>query len=282
MLHETGPRLTVVAVYAHPDDGEFHAAGALAKWAEAGHRVVAICATDGALGSKRRDVSREQVAAARALELRAALGQLNAEEPVLLGFPDGFLREQYKELRERLIYHLRRLRADRVVTFDPYKRYEIHPDHLTVGLMASEAAAFSCFPLLHPEHLAEGCDAVQPKEVWYMGPIERPANRVIDIGQTLDKKVAALLSHGSQLELLADWFVPGADPSALTPEQISRLRAGAAQYLEQMGRNNAKPHEGKVEIAECFYALRVGPGHFDQHRKAVEGPEGAQDKIEFG
>lgn len=39
-------RLTIVAVYAHPDDGEFFAGGTLAKWAAAGHRVVAVCATE--------------------------------------------------------------------------------------------------------------------------------------------------------------------------------------------------------------------------------------------
>lgn len=285
---QTGRAQTIVAVYAHPDDGEFHAAGSLAKWARAGHRVVALCATDGALGTKRSDLSSAQVAATRAEELRAALSQLGAEPPVLLGFPDGFLREHYQALRERLVYHLRRLRADRVVTFDPYKRYELHPDHLTVGLMASEAAAFACFPLLYPEQLqserqleGEECEAWQPREVWYMGPLERPANRVIDIAATLDQKVAALLSHSSQLELLADWFVPGADPRALTADQLSRLRDGARRYVLDMARSAAAPYRDEVQAAECFYALRVGPGHFDQHRASVAGAS-SDEPVELG
>ncbi len=50
-------KLVIAAVYAHPDDGEFFAAGTLAKWAAAGHDVYAICCTNGDLGTKDRRVS---------------------------------------------------------------------------------------------------------------------------------------------------------------------------------------------------------------------------------
>jgi LmbE family N-acetylglucosaminyl deacetylase len=275
--------LTIVAVYAHPDDGEFHAAGSLAKWAAQGHHVHAICATDGALGSKRRDVAPGEVAAARARELASALAVIGAAPPILLGFPDGFLIDHRQALRERLIHHLRRLRADRVITFDPHKRYEIHPDHLTVGRMASEAAVFSCFPLLHPEHLDAGLDPVQPQEVWYMGPLEHKPNRVIDIAGTLKQKIAATLCHESQIEMLADWFVKGADPRALTPAQTGQLRSGAETFLEGMGRGMAMAYGGKVEIAECFYALPVGPGHFDNYQQmAMEQMGAPPEEPQFG
>ena len=259
--------LTIVAVYAHPDDGEFHAAGSLAKWAAQGHRVHAICATDGALGSKRTGDDPRALAAQRAEELAAALSTVGGEPPIMLGFPDGFLGRHGEALRERLIYHLRRLRADRVLTFDPFKRYEIHPDHIEVGRAASEAAVFACFPLLHPEHLEEGLAAVQPKEVWYMGPLEHKPNRVVDITATLPKKIDATLCHGTQLEMLADWFVKGADPRHLTPEERGALRHGTADFLEMMGRGMGMGTGGTAEIAELFYALRCGPGHFDNYQQ---------------
>jgi LmbE family N-acetylglucosaminyl deacetylase len=127
------PRLTIVAVYAHPDDGEFHVAGSMAKWAAAGHDVYAICATDGAMGSKRRDADAAAIAKTRAAELTSALANLGAKPPIMLGFPDGNLRQHGEPLRERITYWLRKLRADRVITFDPWKRYEIHPDHIEAG-----------------------------------------------------------------------------------------------------------------------------------------------------
>lgn len=268
-------RLTIVAVYAHPDDGEFFAGGTLAKWAAAGHRVVAICATDGALGAMRGDKDPKEVAARRGRELAAALSALGAEPPILLGFPDGFLRDHQKALRERLIYHFRRLRADRVLTFDPWKRYEIHPDHIEAGRMAAEAAVFSGFPLLHREHLTAEITPVQPSEVWFMGPLEHRPNRIVDVQATLDKKIAATLSHGSQIEMLANWFVPGANPRNLTDAQRGQLQGGARKFLEQMGRGIAQPFPGKVQIAEAFFVQRTGPGHFDNYPQLFSEMMGA-------
>lgn len=283
-------KLTIAAVYAHPDDGEFFAAGALAKWAEAGHRVFAICGTSGDLGTKRRDVSPGDLAKARAAELGQAMDTIGGQPPILLGYPDGGLREHAQAMKERLVYWFRKLRVDRVVTFDPWKRYEIHPDHIEAGRMASEAAAFSCFPLLYPDHLAEGLDPVQPREVWYMMPTEHRPNRVIDIGKTFRKKVDSLLCHASQIEMLANWFVPSADPTKLTPEQTVQLRDGAANFLEgmargaamisssSMGLRSAEPSSAPypaIELAEAFYALPVGPGHFDNYQEMFREAAGA-------
>jgi LmbE family N-acetylglucosaminyl deacetylase len=267
-------RLTIAAVYAHPDDGEFFAAGTLAKWAAAGHRVHALCATRGDLGTKRRDVSPEELAHTRAAELGRAMATVGGEPPIVLGFPDGALRDHAPALKERLVYWFRKLRVDRVITFDPWKRYEIHPDHIEVGRMASEAAVFACFPRLHAEHADEGLEPVQPREVWYMGPTEHRPNRVVDISGTFAKKVESVLCHASQVEMLADWFVKGADPARLTPEQAALLRDGATTFLETMARGTALLAPG-VEMAEAFYALKVGPGHFDNYQEMFMEAAGA-------
>jgi len=258
--------LRIAAVYAHPDDGEFFAAGTLAKWAAAGHTVYALCATRGDLGSKRRDVTRDELATTRAAELGEAMKRIGGEAPILLGFPDGFLRDHTAALRERLIYWFRRLRINRVVTFDPWKRYEIHPDHIEAGRMASEAAVFSCFPLLHPEHLTDGIEAVQPHEVWYMMPTEHRPNRIVDIAATFKKKVESVLCHSSQIEMLADWFVKGANPQALSPEQRAQLQQGTESFLEGMARGVAGMAPG-LELAEAFFAQPVGPGHFQNYQE---------------
>jgi LmbE family N-acetylglucosaminyl deacetylase len=264
------------AVYAHPDDGEFFAAGTLAKWAAQGHRVYAICATSGNLGTKARSVSPEALARTRAEELHRALAEIGGQPPIILGHPDGFLRDHGPALRERLVYWFRKLRVGRVLTFDPFTHYEIHPDHITAGRMASEAAVFSCFPLLHPEHLEEGLEPVQPQEVWYMTLTQHRPNRVVDISGTFDRKVASLLCHSSQIEMLADWFVPGADPTALTAAQREQLTAGTRQFLEGMGRGLAALAPGAgIALAEAFYALKVGPGHFQNYMELFQEMAGA-------
>jgi LmbE family N-acetylglucosaminyl deacetylase len=265
LVYQRMEKLVIAAVYAHPDDGELFAAGTLARWVDAGHDVHAICATNGDLGTKRLDVSSEELARTRAAELGCAMETLGGHPPTILGFPDGGLREHAAALKERLVRCFRELRVDRVVTFDPWKHYEIHPDHITAGLMASEAAAFSCFPRLYPEHLGEGVHPHQPREVWFMMPTEHRPNRVVDVSTTFDRKVESLLCHSSQVEMLADWFVKGADPTNLTPEQRAALREGARGYLETMARGMATLAKG-LTLAEAFYALRVGPGHFDNYQ----------------
>lgn len=266
--------LTIAAVYAHPDDGEFFAAGTLAKWARQGHKVLAICASRGDLGTKDRSGSADSLAKQREAELHEAMKAVGGEPPILLGLPDGFVREHAATLKERVVYYLRKHRVDRVVTFDPWKPYEIHPDHIEVGRMAAEAACFSCFPLLYPEHLVEGLDPVQPSEVWFMGPTVHRPNRVVDIRATFETKVRSVLCHSSQIEMLAAWFVPGADPTKLTADQRAQLEAGAKTFLEGMARGVAMLAP-ETELAEAFFAQRVGPGHFDNYQEMFMEMAGA-------
>ncbi|MHA1974230.1 MAG: PIG-L deacetylase family protein [Candidatus Hodarchaeales archaeon] len=253
----------VVAIYAHPDDGEFLAGGTLAKWVEQDFEVHTICATDGGLGTRVKGISREEVIQTRKEELENALEVIGAKKPIFLGYPDGFLREKALELKERLVYWYRKIRPDRIITLDPWKKYEVHPDHITIGLMASEAAVFSCFPLLYPGHIREGLEPHQPKEIWFMVPIEHKPNRLVDITLTLDKKIGAVLCHGSQVEMLADMFVPGVDVTNLTEEQKSQLSEGARTLLTMVAQGIASLSEGKMELAEAFYAIKIGAGHFN-------------------
>jgi LmbE family N-acetylglucosaminyl deacetylase len=266
--------LRIAAVYAHPDDGEFFAAGSLIKWARQGHQIYAICATNGDLGTKRPDVDGVELGLQRAAELGRAMETIGGEPPICLGLPDAMVRENAQLLKERLVYHFRRLKIDRVLTFDPWKRYEIHPDHIEVGRMATEAACFSCFPLLYPEHRSEGIEAHQPSEVWFMMPTEHRPNRVVDIRDTFDDKVRSLLCHSSQIEMLADWFVPGADPANLTAEQRSALESGARMFLEGMARALAVLVP-RIELAEAFFAQTVGPGHLQNYQEMFMEMAGA-------
>ena len=169
------------------------------------------------------------------------------------------------KLKERLVFWFRKLRPDRIITFDPWKTYQIHPDHIEVGRIASEAAVFTCFPLLYPEHLQEGLEPHQPEEVWFMTPTEHKPNRLIDIANTLEKKLEALFCHHSQLTMLADMFIEGADPTNLTEEEKNQLREGVDNLLRMLVQGIGMLSEGKVEYAEGFYAVKVGAGYFDNY-----------------
>ncbi|MFX1516764.1 MAG: PIG-L deacetylase family protein [Promethearchaeota archaeon] len=272
----------IVVVYAHPDDAEFLAGGTLAKWAEEGHKIFAICATNGNLGAKITGITPEELAKTRKAELTNAMKIIGGEVPIFLDFPDGFLRDHTNELKERLIYWFRNLKPERVLTFDPWKKYQIHPDHIEVGRIASEAATFSCFPILYPEHLKEGLNPHQPEEIWYMVPIEHKPNRLVDITSTMDKKMKAIFCHQSQVEMMADLFVEGADPANLTEDQKAQLQEGADAMLRMLSQALANLSNGDVELAEVFYAIKLGPGMFDNYQEMIQEMMGIEsDSLEI-
>jgi len=184
--------LNVVAIFAHPDDLSIFCAGTLARWAEEGHNVYALCCTSGEVGTLRLDLTKEQVADTREKELRAANEIIGVKETIILDYPDaGFINGP--ELREKLVFFVRKLKADRVVTFDPWVSYEVHPDHVIVGRMAAEAAAFAAFPLLYPEQRKKGVEPYACSEVWFMGLLGHKPNYFVDITSTLEKKIDAAL-----------------------------------------------------------------------------------------
>lgn len=253
--------MNILAVYAHPDDAEFLASGSMAKWSEEGHRVHAISATDGSMGTKTIGWTRAQIAERRRDELGEAMQVIGGHEPIGFWFPDGSLDDHCEELKEKLAFWVRKLRADRIVTLDPWSSYQIHPDHVTVGRIASEVAVFTCFPLYFPDQIEAGLDPHQPQEVWYMLPTERAPNRIVDIGDTFEKKIQSILCHRSQVEMLADWFVPEADPRNLSADEKERLASGVRDLIRTMASGIGQRYE--IGLAEAFYAIRCGPGHLD-------------------
>jgi len=253
--------MNILAVYAHPDDAEFLASGSMAKWTEEGHQVYAIAATDGSMGTKTIGLTRAQVAERRRGELTRAMEVLGGHEPIGFWFPDGLLSDHCEELKEKVSFWVRKLRADRIVTLDPWLSYEIHPDHIAVGRIASEVAVFTCFPLYFPDQIEAGLDCHQPQEVWYMLPTERAPNRIVDIGGTFEKKVQSILCHRSQVEMLADWFIPDADPRNLTEDEKQQLDSGVRNLIRTMASGIGQQYD--LTLAEAFRAVRCGPGHLD-------------------
>ncbi|MFB0562437.1 MAG: PIG-L deacetylase family protein [Candidatus Lokiarchaeia archaeon] len=258
--------LNVVAIIAHPDDLSFFCSGTLAKWAEQGHNIYAICVTSGNVGTLRTDLTKQQVADMREKELRAANEILGVKETLMLGYPDGgFINAP--ELRERLIQYVRKLKADRVVTFDPWVAYEVHPDHLVVGRMAAEAAAFAAFPLLYPEQVTEDVQPYACSEVWFMGLLGHAPNCFVDISSTLEKKVKAALKFEATLTLLARLFAPDIDPAKVTPEDLKVLSKHADTLLRFMASTIGE--KVKLEAAEAFFVQKTLPGHFDNFQQLM-------------
>lgn len=258
--------LNVVAIFSHPDDLSIFCAGTLARWAEEGHNVYALCCTSGEVGTLRLDLTKEHVADTREKELRAANEIIGVKETIILDYPDaGFINGP--ELREKLVFFVRKLKADRVVTFDPWVSYEVHPDHVIVGRMAAEAAAFAAFPLLYPEQRKKNVEPYACSEVWFMGLLGHKPNYFVDITSTLEKKIEAALKFEATLELLAQLFAPKIDPANVSPDELKKL----TKYANKLYRSMAAVIGNKVDLkaAEPFFVQKTLPGHFDNFQQLI-------------
>ena len=135
--------LTLVAVFAHPDD-EGAAAPILARYAREGARVVLVIVTDGSQGASNTTLRPgRELALERAKEARCATDALGIEPPIVLDFPDGGLgnytadRALLYRLTQRLHRELEQLRPDAIITWGPDGGTG-HPDHRLVGAIVTQ------------------------------------------------------------------------------------------------------------------------------------------------
>jgi LmbE family N-acetylglucosaminyl deacetylase len=188
---------TYMLVVAHPDDSEFSSAGTVARLKDAGKRVVLIQVTSGDRGSQDATADPAEVARTRESEMIEAASRLDMDEVVFLRCPDGSLMPDL-DLREKIVRMIRTHKPDVVITHDPFRPYALHPDHRAVGLATTDAVYPTARdPLYFPEHLEEGLEPHKVAEIWFFGP-EHP-DKVVDITETFDRKIAALRAHVSQV-----------------------------------------------------------------------------------
>jgi LmbE family N-acetylglucosaminyl deacetylase len=197
----------VLVVAAHPDDIEFGAAGTIARWVGEGASVRYLVATRGDKGS---DDPRADVAALvelREREQRAAAAEIGVDGVDFLDEPDGQVQASL-ELRERITRAVRAWQPEGVMTHDPTvlfvnNEWVNHPDHRAVGQSTVDAVFPTARdPLNFPEHLAAGLEAWKVAELYLWSTNE--ANQIVDIGETLERKVAALGHHASQFRAFDD------------------------------------------------------------------------------
>jgi LmbE family N-acetylglucosaminyl deacetylase len=193
----------VLVLAPHPDDAEFFAGGTIARFAREGERVVLVIASDGRKGSFEH--AAEALADVRRQEARAAAEVLGVEEVIFLGHPDleldtlpaGLLRGEFIRL-------IRQHRPHAVITQDPFAVMDVHPDHRAVAWAASDAIHFAMLPLVRPEDSREGLDPHFVAEKYFYAEVGGAENKVIDISQTMDIKLAALAEHASQMTFLVE------------------------------------------------------------------------------
>jgi len=224
----------VLVVTAHPDDVDFGTAGTVAAFTAAGVDVTYCVVTNGEAGGSDRAMARADMAALRQDEQRAAAAVVGVSDVRFLGHPDGMV-QATTDLRRDISRVIRDVRPQRVVTQSPDRNWDFiyasHPDHLAAGEAAVDAVyPDSRNPFAHPELLnVEGLEPWTVSELWLMGPGGKPGIAV-DTTATVERKVAALLCHKSQIPdpdgvsaRIVDWARAAGETAGLTEGSSAEL-----------------------------------------------------------
>ncbi len=187
-----------MVIAAHPDDPEFGCGGTVRKWSQAGRQVTYLLLTSGDKGSHDPDMRPGHLAGAREDEQRAAAALLGAREVVFLRRPDGLL-ENSLDLRRELAAIIRQRQPHIVLTIDPWRHYQLHPDHRVAGQAALDAIFAAREWHVFPEQLAAGTEPWRVKEAYLFWTDN--ADYWEDVTDHLDARLAALAQHASQVQL---------------------------------------------------------------------------------
>ena len=229
-----------LVVTAHPDDMEFACAGTLAGWADQGAEVTLCIGTDGSTGTQDRDLVGERLRMTRKDESQRAAVVVGIAQLVWLDYRDGYV-EYDLGLRRDVARVFRRHKPHRFMVMDPTptieNRFINHPDHRAIGQASLDVSMTAgTTPGHFPELLDEGLPPWRGlRELWIAGPGDKP--RVVDISETIDRKIEALMCHHSQV---------GANG-----EEIAGF---VRTFTAELGRPHGFTH------AESFQVISQGPG----------------------
>lgn len=228
----------LVCFHAHPDDEVFTTGGVMRMAADAGHRVVLVTATDGALGEVPEGLLAEGEALVdrRRAELQTSADALGVHRVVLLGHhdsgmagtpdnarPDAFCNVDVEVAAAQLAQVLVQEKADVLTVYDPHGGYG-HPDHVqvhVVGVRAAELAGVDAvFEATTDRDQFRAVLAANPQWAEAAPPdVENfglPASEIttrVDVTAVMAAKRAAMAAHATQVGDFGPFL-------AMAPEQL--------------------------------------------------------------
>ncbi len=223
-----------IAVVAHPDDLEYGASAAVARWTRQGKDVRYVLATRGEAGID--SMPPEQAAPLRTREQEASAAAVGVSAVEFLDHPDGLVLNGI-DLRRDLAAAIRRHRPDVIIGSNYRLRWSErgpwnHVDHRELGSALPDAARDAANRWLFAE-AGEPWGGVR----WIAYASSTAPTHAVDVTDSFDAGVASLECHRSYIDALGD---PEFDAESF-------LRGGAAWVGPRLG----------VELAVAFELVPV-------------------------
>ena len=189
-----------LAIVAHPDDMEFGAAAAVARWTGQGKSIAYCMVTSGEAGID--GMPPDECRAVREAEQIASANVVGVYQVDFLGFQDGII-EYGVPLRRAIAQVVRGYRPDIVITGnfrDTWGGTNLNQaDHIAVGQAVVDAVRDAGNRWIFNDQLTGD---LQPwggvKAVWAFG--SPAATHAVDITDTFDAGVESLTAHAAYIE----------------------------------------------------------------------------------
>lgn len=272
--------LTLMAVHAHPDDEVLGGGGTLARYAAAGHRVVLVTCTDGAVGEivDPAIATLETLADVRAEELRAACALLGITAQHFLGYgdsgmmgtpeneaPHAFWQADLDEATGRLVALIRQHRPHVLLTYDANGFYG-HPDHIQAHRVTVAAFDAAGDPARYPE---QGLAPWTPLKLYYTA---FPRSRIQALAQRL-----------RELNIPADFADDAGEVNFGVPDEQLTTTVDARAFAA-VKRDALAAHRSQVGVNSFFLAMppplweeAMGVEYFERAASRVEAPAQEDD-----
>ncbi len=222
----------LLAIAAHPDDLEYGAASAIARWTAQGKQVTYLMVSSGEAGIDA--MSPVETGPLREAEERASAAVVGVDTVEFLGYTDGVI-EYGLPLRRDLARAIRMHRPDAVLT----NNFELRwaggnfnmADHRAVGIATLDAARDAGNRWIFPELLDEGTETWNGVR-FVMTAGATNSTHAVDVTEYIDKGIESLMQHKAYIDNLGVDFDPD-----------SFLSFTAAAIGERFGCDYAVPFE---------------------------------------
>jgi len=191
-----------LAVVAHPDDMEYGAAGAVARWTAEGKKIAYLLLTRGEAGIDTMEPA--EAARVREREQRESAAIVGVTDVEFLDYPDGVL-EPSLALRRDIAAAIRRYRPELVITNNFRETWPggalNMADHRVAGQATLDAVRDAANRWVFRELLEDGLEKWDGVR-WVALPGSPHPTHAVDITGSFEASVASLRAHAAYLAAL--------------------------------------------------------------------------------
>jgi LmbE family N-acetylglucosaminyl deacetylase len=140
----------------------------------------------------------------RRVEQESSACVLGIREVIWLDHPEGELAQVVTQLEDQLTYLIRKYRPDRLLAWDAWQPYQLHPDHRIAGFAAMDAVLAAGNAHFYHDQLeqAPGPKPHRVEGVYLFGTDE--PDEWVDITATFERKMDSIKCHRSQVTSLRE------------------------------------------------------------------------------